>query len=608
MRSIIKLLASITLVLFISSCNQDYHPVGESLFEDQTLETMTESFPTFTYQEKIKKVQTNGLPLMQLGRITHPVFGLAEASFTGQLTIANSPFFGNHRQQFEDEPDASDPNLIPENETVTAVYLDIPFFTNQNDTDNDGVIDSLDADPNDPQSNSDGDELTDLIEFQLQLNPLSSDSDGDGILDHNDEDNESYQNENREYEIDSLYGNREATFNLKVYELGAFLNNLDPLNNFETTQAYYSSQNYYEDGFSRATLFDDTISLNFEEIRINFKEDDPETPDVDETTQVETRLSPRLRVPLDISFFQENIIDKEGSSDLETNVDFQKALRGLIIRAEDFSDDLYMLLDIQNANINIVYEYDDYQTQGTLGDTTDDTIEKAEKEFSLSFNGIRINTLKNSLFDAAVQEQLTISSNDNPSNRLYVQSGTFLGKIRLFGDEEQDENELIEDLRGETWLINEANLIFYIDPALANAKELLAQRLYLFNYDTGFPLSDYISDGSVSNFGANSDKSIFGGLLEYDDNNTPYRYKFNITDHISNIIRNDSINFDLGLVVNADIDNLGFLNAVTESEEELLYPLSATLNPLGAVLIGSHPEATSEDKKVKLELVYSSYQ
>ncbi|MGI9541077.1 MAG: DUF4270 family protein [Flavobacteriaceae bacterium] len=608
MRFIIKLLVSVILVLLISSCNQDYHPVGESLFEDQTLETLTESFPTFTYQKKIKKVQTNGLPLMQLGKITHPVFGLAEASFTGQLTIANSPFFGNHRQQFEDESDASDPNLIPENETVTAVYLDIPFFTNQNDTDNDGVIDSLDADPNDPQSNSDGDELTDLIEFQLQLNPLSSDSDGDGILDHNDEDNESYQSENREYEIDSLYGNREATFNLKVYELGAFLNNLDPLNNFETTQAFYSSQDYYEDGFSRATLFDDAVSLNFEEIRINFKEDDPETPDVDETSQVETRLSPRLRVPLDISFFQENIIDKEGSSELETNVDFQKALRGLIIRAEDFSDDLYMLLDIQNANINIVYEYDDYQTQGTLGDTTDDTIEKAEKEFSLSFNGIRINTLKNSLFDAAVQEQLTISSNDNPSNRLYVQSGTFLGKIRLFGDEEQDENELIEDLRGETWLINEANLIFYIDPALANSKELLAQRLYLFNYDTGFPLSDYISDGSVSNFGANSDKSIFGGLLEYDDNNTPYRYKFNITDHISNIIRNDSINFDLGLVVNADIDNLGFLNAITESEEELLYPLSATLNPLGAVLIGSHPEATSEDKKVRLELVYSSYQ
>ena len=163
----------------------------------------------------------------------------------------------------------------------------------------------------------------------------------------------------------------------------------------------------------------------------------------------------------------------------------------------------------KNANINIVYEYDDYQTQGTLGDTTDDTIEKAEKEFSLTFNGIRINTLKNSLFDAAVQEQLTISINDNPSNRLYVQSGTFLGKIRLFGDEEQDENELIEDLRGESWLVNEANLIFYIDPALANTKELLAQRLYLFNYDTGFPLSDYISDGSVFKFWSQQRQKYF---------------------------------------------------------------------------------------------------
>lgn len=608
MRHINKLLVSVTLILVISSCNQDFHPVGEALFIDQTLETLTESFPTFTFQEKLKKVQTNGLPLMQLGKINHPIFGQAEASFTAQLTIPNNLFFGNHRQQFEDEPDDSDPNLIPENETVKFVYLDIPFFTNQDDADNDGVIDSLDADPNDPLSNSDGDELTDLIEFQSQLNPLSSDSDGDGILDHNDDDNATYQSGNNVYQIDSVYGNREATFNLKVYELGAYLNELDPSDNFETTQAFYSTQDYYEEGFSRAVLYDDIISLNFDEIRINYKEDDPETPDVDETLQVETRLSPRLRVPLNIGFFQENFIDKEGSTDLETSVNFQKALRGIIIRAEDFSEDLYMLLDIQNAAVNIVYEYDDYQTQGTLGDTSDDTVEKVEKEISLAFNGIRINTLKNSLFDAAVQEQLIASSNNTPTNRLYVQSGTFLGKIRLFDIENQNENELIESLRGQSWLINEANLIFYIDPNLASSKELLAQRLYLFAYNSGFPLSDYVSDGSVSNFGRNSNKKIFGGLLEYDDNNVPYRYKFNITDHISNIIRNDSINFDLGLVVNADINNITPIKAVTESEQDLVYPLTATLNPLGAILIGSHPDASSEDKKVRLELIYSSYQ
>ena len=92
----------------------------------------------------------------------------------------------------EDQEDPDQRSIIPENETVTAVYLEIPFFTNQNDKDNDGVIDSLDADPDDPQSNSDGDELTDIIETQAGLNPLSSDSDGDGILDHNDDYNETY--------------------------------------------------------------------------------------------------------------------------------------------------------------------------------------------------------------------------------------------------------------------------------------------------------------------------------------------------------------------------------------------------------------------------------
>ena len=608
MRLLTNLFGSLSFLLLYTSCNQDYTPVGENLFRDQTLKTLTESVPAFTFQKKLRKVQTNGLPLAQLGKINHPVFGLAEANITTQLTIANNPFFGNHRQQFEDEPDETDPNIIPENEKVTAVYLEIPFFTNQQDSDNDGVIDSLDADPNDPQSNSDEDELTDLIEFQAGLNPLNADSDGDGILDHNDGDNASYQSENNSYQIDSIYGNRAASFSLKVYELTAYLNNLDPQDNFETTQAYYSTQDYFDEGLYGTTLFDDTIVLNFEEIRINYEEDDPETPDIDETTQVETRISPRIKVPLNIDYFQKNLIDKEGTDELLNNTAFQKAMRGLIIRADDFSDDLYMLLDIQNAEVKVTYEYDNYQTQGTLGDLSDDTTELAEKDFSLTFNGIRINTLKNTLFDGAVQERITNSNNETPVDKIYIQSGSLMGKVRLFSQENPEDNELIDYIKGQTWLINEANLIFYIDPETANSQELLAQRLYLFNYKSGAPLTDYIIDSSVSNFGTNSNKNFFGGLLEFDDANIPYRYKFNITNHISNIIRNDSTNIDLGLVVNADINNLTPLKAITEfSEEVLLYPLTATLNPLGAILVGSHPDAILDDKKVRLEIIYSTY-
>lgn len=601
-------LVSISVMLITVCCNQDFIPVGDMMLSDLNLSTKREIAPAFTFQEKLDKVQTNGLPLVQLGTINHPVFGKAEASFATQLSIGNNPFFGDHRQRFEEEENPSDINLIPENEKVTSVVLEIPFFYNQNDSDNDGVIDSFDTDPQDPQSNSDSDELSDLVEFQSGLNPLNPDSDGDGILDHADDDNSGYDADNKVYDIDSIYGNRNASFDLKIYELNYFLNALDPSTNFETTQAYYSSQDFYEQGFVGEQLLDQRITLNFEELRFNYKEDDPETPDVDETTKIETRLSPRIRVPLNTDFFQKNLIDLEDEDVLRNDAAFREMLRGIIIRAENFSEDLYMLLDINNANITVFYEYDDYNTNGTPQDITDDSILKSEKEFVISLNGIRVNTLKNSLFDAAVEQRIDASKSNQPTDRLYIQSGSLYGKIRLFSSENQDENSLINNLRTKNWLLNEANLSFYIDPNTNFPQDLIALRLYLYKFNTGQALLDYQNDGSVSNFGVNSNKKIFGGTLEYDDFGKPFRYKFNLTSHISNIIRNDSLNVDLGLVVTANINDPSLVKGVNPSlTKDIFFPLSATLNPLGTLLIGSHPETTLEDKKVKLELIYSDF-
>ena len=165
---------TLTLLLLIS-CNQDFYPVGEVLLTDLTLETNSRSVPAFTFQERIQEVESNRQPLAQLGSINHPILGRAEASFITQFNLGSDPIFGQYRQQFEDQEDQTDVNLIQENETVKSVYLEIPFFSNTNDSDNDGVIDSLDADPEDPDSNSDDDELTDIEEFRLSLNPLSSD-------------------------------------------------------------------------------------------------------------------------------------------------------------------------------------------------------------------------------------------------------------------------------------------------------------------------------------------------------------------------------------------------------------------------------------------------
>ena len=591
----------------IISCNKDYHPVGIDLFVDQTLRTKTKNIPTFTFQESINQVQTNVQPLAQLGMINHPVFGKSEASIITQIAIRPDLFFGNLKQNFENQSDGSNPDIIDEEEKVKEVFLEIPFFSNTNDTDNDGVIDSLDADPNDPASNSDGDELTDIVEFQSGLNPLSSDSDGDGVLDHNDNDNSAYDSENSVYDIDSIYGNRNSEFTLQVHELTYYLNDYDPLTNFQSSQIYYSNRDYYTEGFVGATLFDGRIKLNFDEIRFYYNEDDPDTPDIDETTQVENRLTPRLRIPLDPNFFQEKLIDLEGTESLLSEISYQKDMRGLIIRAENFSDDLYMLLDIQNAEIKISYDFKDNNTQGTLEDLTDDTVEIIERNFSLSLGGTFLNVLNNEIFESSINKRIADSKNNMPTDKLFIQSSRLHGKIRLFSNEDPNANEQPNTIRDENLLVNQANLIFYVDPETP-VEQYNAQRLYLFNLNNGAPIIDYFSDGSTSNFGTNANKGIFGGKLELDENGNPSQYKFNITNHISNIIRNDSLNYDLGMTVTANIDTPSVISAINQDEDqEIRYPLASTLNPLGTVLIGSHPDSLQFDKRVRLELIYSSY-
>ena len=591
----------------IISCNKDYHPVGIDLFEDQTLRTKTKNIPAFTFQESINQVQTNVQPLAQLGMMNHPVFGKSEASIITQIAIRPDLFFGNLKQNFENQSDGSNPDIIDEEEKVKEVFLEIPFFSNTNDTDNDGVIDSLDADPNDPASNSDGDELTDIVEFQSGLNPLSSDSDGDGILDHNDNDNSAYDSENSVYDIDSIYGNRNSEFTLQVHELTYYLNDYDPLTNFQSSQIYYSNRDYYNEGFVGAKLFDGKIKLNFDEIRFYYDEDDPDTPDIDETSQVENRLTPRLRIPLDPIFFQEKLIDLEGTESLLSEISYQKEMRGLIIRGENFSDNLYMLLDIQNAEIKISYEFKDNNTQGTLEDLTDDTIEIIERNFSLSLGSTFLNVLNNEIFESSINKRIADSKNNIPTDKLFIQSSRLHGKIRLFSNEDPNVNQQLNSIRDENLLVNQANLIFHVDPETP-VEQYNAQRLYLFNLNNGAPMIDYFSDGSTSNFGTNANKGVFGGKLELDENGNPSKYKFNITNHISNIIRNDSLNYDLGMTVTANIDTPFVISAINQDEDqEIRYPLASTLNPLGTVLIGSHPDSLQFDKRVRLELIYSSY-
>lgn len=599
-----------SLAIFLTSCNKDYFTVGSELFNGEFEDLNSIVFPVFSYQESTVKVATNNLPNVHLGKYNDDYYGALESSFVSQLDISYLPIFGDFSQQQEQEGSEIDIRVINEEEVLSAVYLDIPFFNNRNDSDSDGVIDLYDVDPNNSSSDSDLDGISDIDELRAELNPLSNDSDGDGILDPDDDDNSGYDSQRRVYEIDSIYGNRNASFDLKVYELTYYLNRLDVENNFEYNAQYFSDQDFYANGFSGQVLHDDNINLNLEEVPILYYQDDPETT-VIETGQVEYYESPRIRVPLNVEFFQRRLMNFEGLDQLKNADNFNHHLRGLIVKADNFSDDLYMLLDISNAQVVLEYNYNFYNSKGTVT-TDDDVIERRKKSNAMPFGGVYVNHYSYQDPNEEVQQVISSSSEGTPSNRIFLQGPRLTSKIKLFAENEFDLPNVIHELASQDVIINEANLVLNIDKSAHDlSHDLLPNRLYLYSYNNGATLEDYNKDFTIDyNLGSvNANKYVFGGMLEYDSNNKPDRYKFNITNHVNNIINKDSLNIDLGLVVNSNIEDITLRRAFTNPQNnKTLIPTSVIYSPYSVVLYGSHPnDSISFYKRLSLEILYTKY-
>ena len=594
-------------IIFVLSCNKDYYSVGIEIFDQQFDELKTKTFPIFSYQQSLDKVQTNNIASVQLGTFNDDFFGKTNSAFISQLDVFSLQTFGDFNQDQENEGSSTDIRVIDEDEQLTAVYLDLPFFNNTNDSDGDGVIDIYDSDPSDQQSDSDNDGIPDITESIAGLDPLSNDSDNDGILDINDDDNSTYNNESQVYEIDSIFGNRNASFDLKVYQLTYYLSSLDPNNNFESSKEYFSNDNFYQKGFYGKTLHDNTVTLNFEEIPVLFAEDDPNT-DPDELTQVNYFETPRLRAPLDVTFFQRYIMNQEGSDKLTNQANFNNYFNGIIVRAENFSDDLFMSLDVINAKLVLEYDYNFYNTNGT-DDLSDDVIERKKKVNTIPLGGVTYNLHEHTGYSQAIAEEVVASNDNIPSEKIYLNGTKFVSKLKLFSDDNSISSEL-KELKAKDVLINEANIVLHLDNNIHKSNyQFLPKRLYVYSYKDGEPVADYNKDfsQSFSPTAVNANKFLFGGLLQYDSNNTPTSYKFNITNHISNIVRYDSLNIDLGLTTSYNIEDVTLKNGYFTNLSRLDLPSPSIALPFPVALFGSSSADTDFLKKLKLEVIYTEY-
>jgi len=589
------------IIIIITSCNKEYNNVGTDLINNEFFKTSMEEIPVFVKMKKIPSYVANNIQNYQLGVLEDNIYGKSEATFLAQLVPETAePVFGVFRQ--EDEIKGNDNNVavIDEEETLKEVFLDIPFFTNVDDSDGDGVINLYDVDSTDPESDSDGDGLSDLYETQNGLNPLDADTDGDGILDGEDLDSVNPNAGETIYELDSLLGNPLAKFKLKISELDYYLSSLEPNSNLESYKRYYSN-NEIASNFSGKILFNDEVTINSKEL-VFYNIDDPNTSEIDESENVKEKLSPRIRVSLDKDFFQKNILDKEGSYELSDNEKFKVFFKGLVIKAYDFSDPLLMILNFDQAEIRLTYDYKKYDKKGTEDDTSDDVIEDEESSYLLKMGGIKINSFKNDPYPAEIYSNINDTIN-NPK-LVYLKGGSgVMAEIELFKNNEG--LDILSEIRSKEWLINEANLSIYIDKNMLNSSGGIIEpsRLYLYSIKNNSPLLDYLID-DTNGPKETQNKIIHGGIIELDKDDKGLMYKIKISEHVKNIIRKDSTNVKLGLVVSSDITNS--LNTELFDSKLMKYtPRSSATNPLGTVLIGPSPSDENYDKRMRLNLYYT---
>jgi hypothetical protein len=165
---------------------------------------------------------------------------------------------------------------------------------------------------------------------------------------------------------------------------------------------------------------------------------------------------------------------------------------------------------------------------------------------------------------------------------------------------------MINQIKANNWVINEANLVFYVDRNTLDAAGNVVEppRVYLFNEETGAPLYSAQTETSTSATSLGTFLN-YDGILENGSNGKGVKYTIRITEYINNLIIRDDDNATLALSLTSDIRVPNVFNSVLKDNKTGIQPIMATVNPLGTVLFGSSVSNGDENKKLKLEIFYT---
>lgn len=377
------------------------------------------------------------------------------------------------------------------------------------------------------------------------------------------------------FKLDSILGNKEVEFQLNVFELGTFLNTLDPANPSQN-MVYYSDKEYQK---ITPSLYSGSFKPNENDTVLYVDRLKPLLAGGYEVytrdTIKKTDKKPSIKLPLDTQKFKQLFVDKASGTEFDSQENFSKYFRGLFIEASPLANPSSSLLSLNmyDATVTIYYSND---VATTVDNVT--TITRTKRTLVFSLGGIISNTIKRDYSGSKAQPFLTSPNTTNGEEKLYVQGAA--GSVAVM---KLDEN--IKTLRANNWLINDASLLLYIDKD-ASSKNY-PERLFLYNYDKTEHIKDIFTEGP----------DVFSGFLERDVDSIPYRYKFKITDYISDVVKKDHTDelFRFGIKVYSPSD------MPQNATDTKLRDYSWT--PKGVVLHGN--QTSDVDKRIRLEIHYT---
>ncbi|AXO80529.1 DUF4270 domain-containing protein [Olleya aquimaris] len=414
---------------------------------------------------------------------------------------------------------------------------------------------------------------------------------------------------NTVYTLDSLFGDASSGYKLSIYKNEYFLRDLDPESDFEETQAYYSNaytdlnlsafegELIYESGTDGFTPSDQYVAIQ-------------EVPlDETELEELEDNRAPGLYLDLTNQEFGLNqwkdlLVQADGSTNpnLSSTNNFKNAFRGLIFKVEqiDNNDGNMIFLNINTTSkIDLRYETD-------LDSTTD---ERVRNTFSFNFNSNKFNT-----YETLTSNINLVDGNESTGdNELFLKG--FEGSmtiIDLFNgnivDEDNNTQDAFEYFRAKEnqWLINEATLSFYVNLPSENSGSIEPDRVTLYNLNNNAPIIDHFFDSSSNSSDSYNSHLIYSPKLERDENENGVKYKIRLTEHINDILLNDSTNVKLGLFVTSNINytNTSKIFNTTNDDDINMIPRGSTLAPEGTILHGNTASVPNE-LKATFEIYYT---